>query len=224
MTAENQRHSIARGQTNQFPFLIRRAELSRVTNNLLQLAQELALPANEQFRVADNIDEQDMPDLQTLFCFRIFGHGIVKLHSSRRSRTADYFQCRLAEVGHGAHFPCSQLSTIDSVKVRGSNGALRSQLLLASASRSSLTSQLFCFAFRVSALHRFISTPQLLNLSTVSFSFQFSAFQLTAQSPLGGCHHFLEPRVIANWGEIRIHFGVMNQTSAHLFQRWPEHL
>jgi hypothetical protein len=41
---------------------------------------------------------------------------------------------------------------------------------------------------------------------------------------LGGSQHLFEAWVIPDQVEVRVYLGVMNQTSAHLFECWSKHL
>src|SRR6478672_10849264 len=63
--AENKRHPIARREPDQFSFGLGFAKFVRAANDFIELAQQSALLVNEQFRVAYDVDEQDVADLQT---------------------------------------------------------------------------------------------------------------------------------------------------------------
>ena len=58
------------------------AKFVRAANDFIELAQQFALLINEQFKVAHDIDEQDMPDLQTGLFFGS-GHSL-SLDGGRR--------------------------------------------------------------------------------------------------------------------------------------------
>jgi hypothetical protein len=64
----NERSTIACRQSKQFAFSFSRAELRSAAHNPAQHLELFALLGNQQLRVANNVDEQDMPDLQLNFC------------------------------------------------------------------------------------------------------------------------------------------------------------
>jgi hypothetical protein len=61
--AEDQRHSIASRQPNEL-FVGRVAHLRRPEDDFRQLAEVLLLPFDQELRVTDEVDEEDMPDLE----------------------------------------------------------------------------------------------------------------------------------------------------------------
>jgi len=73
-----QRHAIARRQPNEFTSRLRGAELLRCANDLIQLPQEIALLIDWQFRVTDNVREQDVRDLE-MQIRRLLGSHAIKL-------------------------------------------------------------------------------------------------------------------------------------------------
>src|SRR5437588_3715021 len=101
----------------------------------------------------------------------------------------------------------------------------------------------FPFSFQPSAFPLFFSTSQRLNCSPsqlllrmlgtwrcfTSFRYDPSTFTrslvtfLRGQSPLGGCQHLFEARIVADAIEIRIDFGMIDKAGAHLFERRAEH-
>src|SRR6185503_5646741 len=52
-------------EPDQFSFGLGFAKFVRAANDFIQFAQQSALLVNEQFRVAYDVDEQDVPNLQT---------------------------------------------------------------------------------------------------------------------------------------------------------------
>jgi hypothetical protein len=52
------------GKPRSLPSLLAESELFRAAHDFPQLLDLLALLGNEQFRVVDNVDEQDVPDLK----------------------------------------------------------------------------------------------------------------------------------------------------------------
>ena len=63
--AKNQRAAVPGRQAQEFAFRFSAAELLCSTHDFFQLLQQLALLANQPLGVADDVDEQDMPDLET---------------------------------------------------------------------------------------------------------------------------------------------------------------
>jgi hypothetical protein len=62
---ENKRHPIACREPDQFSFGLGFAKFPGAANDFIQFTQQSALLINEQFRVADDVDEQDVANLQT---------------------------------------------------------------------------------------------------------------------------------------------------------------
>jgi hypothetical protein len=58
------RASVASWQTQKFSFRFCGTDLLRSAHDLFQFLNLLALLVNEQFRVTDDVDEQDVPDLE----------------------------------------------------------------------------------------------------------------------------------------------------------------
>jgi hypothetical protein len=79
---ENERSSIARRQAQQFPSAFGDAELRGSAHNLHQLSNLLGLLINQQLRVTDNIDKQNMTDLEP-YVGGMFGHAWL-LFTTRR--------------------------------------------------------------------------------------------------------------------------------------------
>ena len=61
-SAKYQRSAIACWQPQQLPFCFGHPELLRAAHNLFQSIKLLALLSDEQLRVGDNVNEQDMAD------------------------------------------------------------------------------------------------------------------------------------------------------------------
>ena len=61
---ENQRHPIPSRKLDQSVGLLRALKFLRVTNNLIQSLQHSTLVVNQQLRIPDNVNEEDMTYLQ----------------------------------------------------------------------------------------------------------------------------------------------------------------
>src|SRR5438552_1929197 len=85
--AKNQCTAVARRQTKQFIFCLRQAELLRSTNDLLQRLKLLALLVNEQLRVTDNVDEQDVTDFES-HVWRMLGRHTSSSYPEARVLTS----------------------------------------------------------------------------------------------------------------------------------------
>jgi hypothetical protein len=72
--AENQSHSVARRETDQFSGGIGLLEFAGPGNDFVQLALNFALLFKQQLRITDNIDEQNMPDFQARLLRRHRAH------------------------------------------------------------------------------------------------------------------------------------------------------
>src|SRR5437870_9976910 len=57
-------HSVSGRQPDQFSSGFRGAKGTGVANDLIELLQRFVLLVNQQFRVPNNVDEQDMSDFQ----------------------------------------------------------------------------------------------------------------------------------------------------------------
>ncbi len=66
--AEDQRHPIARRQPDEL-FVRRNANRRGSEHDLSELVQPLLLFLDEELRVTDDVDEQDMPDLKWRLSF-----------------------------------------------------------------------------------------------------------------------------------------------------------
>ena len=64
------------GNRKKFAFGFGDAELFRSAHNLFQLLKLLALLVDEQLRVTDDVDEQDMADLEFYVGEMLGGHGL----------------------------------------------------------------------------------------------------------------------------------------------------
>jgi hypothetical protein len=84
---KNQRCPIARRQTQQLAFCFRQSELLRSANNFFQLTNLLSLLVNEQLRVTDDVDEQDVPNLELEIRLRMSGN--IPLRADYTSYTFD---------------------------------------------------------------------------------------------------------------------------------------
>ena len=62
--AENKGAAVARREREQLAFSLGGTELLGSTDDLFQLLQQAGLLANEQLRIADDVDEQNMADLE----------------------------------------------------------------------------------------------------------------------------------------------------------------
>src|ERR1700730_8387190 len=71
---KHQRHSIAGRQAYQFSGGIRHGKPSGVTDDARQLRHQFALRVDEQFRIADHVQVEDVRDLQLRIGFGIGGH------------------------------------------------------------------------------------------------------------------------------------------------------
>ena len=72
--AKNQCAAITGRQPKKFAFRFRGTELLSPAHDLLQLLQLRALLANEQLRVPDDVQEKNVPDLETQLRLLFFGH------------------------------------------------------------------------------------------------------------------------------------------------------
>ena len=61
---KRKRHSVSGRQPNQFSGRFRGAKSIGVADDLIELVQRLVLLINQQFRVPDNVDEQDVSDFE----------------------------------------------------------------------------------------------------------------------------------------------------------------
>src|SRR5437763_2881645 len=80
--AENERAAVSSGQAEEFAFRFSQAELLRPAYDLFQCLKLLALLSDEHFRVTDNVDEQNVPDLQLDLFLNFGGHvtaGILRI-------------------------------------------------------------------------------------------------------------------------------------------------
>ena len=77
--AKDERTAIARRQTEQFARRFGDPELLGCPNDLLQRLQLLALLSDEQFGVTDDVDEKDMPDLESKIVLRFRRHSLFLL-------------------------------------------------------------------------------------------------------------------------------------------------
>ena len=59
-----QRHSVARRKTNQLAGRFRFTKMRRLTDNFVQLVQDLALIIDQKLRVTHHIHEKDMTDFE----------------------------------------------------------------------------------------------------------------------------------------------------------------
>ncbi len=84
---EDQRHPIAGRQPNEL-FVGRFAHLRRREHDLGELVQALLLFLDQQLRVTDDVDEQDMPDLQPEIGLGFGGHGQLPASASARDRVS----------------------------------------------------------------------------------------------------------------------------------------
>src|SRR5260370_37197014 len=80
---ENKRAAITSGQAEQFAFRFSEAELLRAAHDLFQCLKKLALLRDEHFRVTDDVDEQDMPDLKFHVGGRLGRHEFLLSQNSR---------------------------------------------------------------------------------------------------------------------------------------------
>ena len=64
---KNEGHPVAQRKTDQFAARFGRLHLGRALDDLTERLLQLALFVDEQFRVTDNVHEQDMPDFQMGF-------------------------------------------------------------------------------------------------------------------------------------------------------------
>jgi hypothetical protein len=76
-----------RGYTRKFP-----AELFRSANNLFQLTDSLSLLVNKQLRIANDVDEQDVPNLELDVRLRMSGGHIPLRRSNYMPHTPIYQQ------------------------------------------------------------------------------------------------------------------------------------
>src|SRR6266699_4285515 len=74
--AKNERAAIASRQAQQFSLGLSFPDFFSAANNLLQPLNLFALFVNEQLRVTDNVDEQDVPDLEFQVGGLLGWHGI----------------------------------------------------------------------------------------------------------------------------------------------------
>ena len=72
---KNQRHPVA-GRQFHHPLVRRLLHLRRREHNFAQLTERLALFFDQQLRVANDIDEEDMPDLKLKMIVRFGFHGV----------------------------------------------------------------------------------------------------------------------------------------------------
>ncbi len=102
--AKNQCAAIPGRQAQEFAFRFGEANLLRSTHDFLQLLQQLALLANQPLGVADNVDEQDMPDLETKTGLLVGRHERLSLLKS-----GSILHCKAArvETGNAARTPLS---------------------------------------------------------------------------------------------------------------------
>src|SRR5439155_4556801 len=85
--AENEGATVARGQAEQFTFPFSQAELLRPAHHLFQCLKLLALLGDEQFRVTDDIDEQDVPDLE-FHVWRMLGRHTISFYPETQGLTS----------------------------------------------------------------------------------------------------------------------------------------
>src|SRR5262249_21978141 len=86
----NKSSGISLRQSQQLAFSFSRSELRSVACNAEQRCDLFALLRNQQLRVADNVDEQDMPDLKLHFRGGVGGHVTPSPTSPDKvSRNAD---------------------------------------------------------------------------------------------------------------------------------------
>ena len=83
---KGERHSVSSRQPDQFSGGFRGAERIGAANDLIELMQRLVLFVYQQFRVSDNIDEQDMSDFQFQIGMELRRHTAA--HRVRCGRTA----------------------------------------------------------------------------------------------------------------------------------------
>ena len=90
---KSERHSVSGRQPDQFSGRFRGAESIGVADDLIELVQRLVLLVNQQFRVPDNVDEQDMSDFQFEIGIEFRRHRAAA-HRVRCGRTA-FFERKL---------------------------------------------------------------------------------------------------------------------------------
>src|SRR2546428_6480309 len=71
---ENQHHPVARGQSNEFAGSFGRNELLGLSDDLIESICKFALLIDQEFRKADDIHEQDMPDFELSITFPLSSH------------------------------------------------------------------------------------------------------------------------------------------------------
>src|SRR5438128_11642167 len=84
---EHQCHSIAGRQSHQFSSSLCRTELFRTTDDLIELLLQLALIVDQQFRVTDSVDKEDVRDLKLNLFFNFSGHDLL-----RRGRAGEFLE------------------------------------------------------------------------------------------------------------------------------------
>lgn len=81
---ENQCHPIASSNLDQSACGFGPAEFLRAANDFIEGTEQSPLLVNQQFRVTDNVDEQDVRDFQRDFLFDLGGHSV------RQRRPSEY--------------------------------------------------------------------------------------------------------------------------------------
>ncbi len=76
---KHQRHPIARWQPDELAGCVRSPHPFRLAHEIVQLMEHFALLVNEQFRVTNNVDEQDVPDFELQISFSSRGHPTLLL-------------------------------------------------------------------------------------------------------------------------------------------------
>jgi hypothetical protein len=79
---ENERHPIAGRHSDEFIPCFRSAETFGAPHDLIQLLEQLNLLIDQQFRVTDNVDQQEMCDLEWEIGLRLSGR-ILSVHPLR---------------------------------------------------------------------------------------------------------------------------------------------
>ena len=71
---EHKRHAVTRRKKDQLTRRFRFAHRFRVAHNLIQLLQRFRLLVDQQLRVADDVDEEDMRDLEAQLRLLLVSH------------------------------------------------------------------------------------------------------------------------------------------------------
>ena len=102
---ENKRHPITSREPDQLSFGLGFAKFVRAANDFIKLAQQSALLVNEQFRVAYDVDEQDVPNLQTVL---FFVRHLVSLPSCHARPPTSFFRRERGDPSRGRGTPAWQ--------------------------------------------------------------------------------------------------------------------